>query len=93
MIDKGVCYRGYIGYNFECEYDKSCDVGVYLDYKNCKCSKKFVNKLVEWTETVQEYCFFTINAGINVYFVYYKYMNHYNENVSKYDYVNQGKSY
>ena len=23
------------------------DVGEYLDYENCKCSKKFVDKLVE----------------------------------------------
>ena len=33
----------------------SCDVGEYLDYKNCKCRKKIVNKLVEeCTETVKE---------------------------------------
>ena len=114
MIDKGLCYRGHIGYNCECEYDKSCDVGDYLDYKNYKCRKKLVNKLVECTETVQEVkvvgknedkcsscilyivlfsIFFTINAGISVYFVYYKYMNHNKENVSKYDYVYQGKNY
>ena len=36
--------------------------------------------------------FFTINAGIAIYFVYYKYMNHNKENVSKYDYVYQGKN-
>ena len=32
--------------NCECECDKSCDVGKYLDYKNCKCSKKIIDKLV-----------------------------------------------
>ena len=41
--------------NCECECDKSCDVGEYLDYENCKCSKKLVDKLVEeCTETVEE---------------------------------------
>ena len=37
--------------------------------------------------------FFTINFGIATYFVYYKYMNHNEENVSKYDYVYPGKNY
>ena len=32
---------------------------------------------------------FAINVGIGVYFVYYKYMNHNKENVSKYDYTYQ----
>ena len=27
--------------------DKSCDVGEYLDYKNCKCRKKIVDKSAE----------------------------------------------
>ena len=36
---------------------------------------------------------FTINIGIATYFVYYKSMNHNKENVSKYDYVYQAKSY
>ena len=39
----------------ECECDKACDVGEYLDYENCKCRKKLVDKLVdECTETVEE---------------------------------------
>ena len=36
---------------------------------------------------------FTTNIGIATYFVYYKYMNQNKENVSKYDYVYQGKNY
>ena len=41
--------------NCKCECDKACDVGKYLDYKNCKCRKKLVDKLVdECTETVEE---------------------------------------
>ena len=39
----------------ECEYDKACDVGEYLDYEHCKCRRKLVDKLVDkCTETVQE---------------------------------------
>ena len=26
---------------------KLCDVGEYLDYKNCKCTKKLIDKLVQ----------------------------------------------
>ena len=31
----------------ECECDKSCDIGEYLDYKNCNSRKKVIDKLVE----------------------------------------------
>ena len=57
LIEKGVYDGGYIwnSSNCECECDKSCDAGEYLDYKNCKCRKKLVDKLVEQcTETVKE---------------------------------------
>ena len=33
--------------NCECECDKSCDIGEYLDYENCKCRKKLLDELVE----------------------------------------------
>ena len=33
--------------NCECECYKSCDSSEYLDYKNCKCKKRLVDKLVE----------------------------------------------
>ena len=32
--------------NCKCECDKSCDIGENLDYENCKCWKKIVEKLV-----------------------------------------------
>ena len=57
LINKGVCDKGFIWNpsNCECECDKSCDVGEYLDYENCKCKKKLVDKLVEdCTETIEE---------------------------------------
>ena len=33
--------------NCECECDKSCDIREYLDYKNCKCRQRIIDKLVE----------------------------------------------
>ena len=49
LIDKGMCDKGYIWNcsKCECEHDKSCDVGECLDYKNCKCRKRLIDKLVE----------------------------------------------
>ena len=49
LIDKGVCDKESIWNpsNCECECDKSCVVGGYLDYENCKCKKKLVDKLIE----------------------------------------------
>ena len=49
LTDKEICDKGFIWNpsNCECEFDKSCDVGEYLDYKNCKCRKKIVDKLGE----------------------------------------------
>ena len=112
LIDKGVCDKGYAWSPSNCEFecDKSYDFGEYLDYKNCKCRKRLVDKLVdECDENIgeevklldknQDQCsscilyivlfsiFFTTNAGIAAYFVYYKYVNRNKENVSKHDYV------
>ena len=49
-IVKGICDKGFIWNpsNCECECDKSCDIGEYLDYENCKYRKKLVDKLIEW---------------------------------------------
>ena len=57
LIDKGVCDKGYAWNpsNCECECDKSCDIGEYLDYENCKCRKRFVDKLAdECDENIDE---------------------------------------
>ena len=56
MIDKGVCDKGYAWNpsNCECECDKSCDVGEYLDYENCKCRKRLVDKLVDECDKIVE---------------------------------------
>ena len=49
LIDKGICDKGFFWNlsNCECECDKSCNVGEYLDDENCKCRKKFIDKLTE----------------------------------------------
>ena len=49
LIDKEMCNKRFIWNlsNCECECDKLCDVGEYLDYKNCKCRKRLFDNLVE----------------------------------------------
>ena len=57
LIDQGVRNKGFIWNLSNCEYEcyKSCDVGEYLGYENCKCRKKIVDELVEeCTENVEE---------------------------------------
>ena len=57
LIDKDVCNKGFIWNPSNCEYvyDKYWDISKYLDYENCKCKKKLVNKLVEeYTENIEE---------------------------------------
>ena len=48
MIKKR-CDKGFIWNpsNCNCECDKSCDIGEYLDYKNCKCRQKIAGSLAE----------------------------------------------
>ena len=56
MIDKGACDKEFIWNpsNCECECDKSCDIGEYLEYENCKCRTKLVDELFEkFTENVE----------------------------------------
>ena len=49
LIYNGRCDKGFIWNpsNCECKSDKSCNVGKYLNYKNCKCRKILIDKLVE----------------------------------------------
>ena len=57
LIDKGVCDKGFIWNpsDCDCEFDKPCDIGEYLDYSNCKCRKRLIDKLVEeCTENIEE---------------------------------------
>ena len=50
LIDKkGVYDKSYIWNpsNCECQCDKSCNIGQYLDYSDCKCKKKLIDPLIE----------------------------------------------
>ena len=49
LIDKERCDKGFIWNPSDCNYqcDKSCDIGEYLDYKNCKCRREIVGDLAE----------------------------------------------
>ena len=55
MINVDVNVKIWNPINCECGCDKSCDIGEYLDYSNCKCRKKLVDLLVEeCTENINE---------------------------------------
>ena len=49
LVDKGRCDEGFVWNpsNCECECDKSCGTGQYLDYENCKCRKKISENIDE----------------------------------------------
>ena len=57
LIDEDVCNKSYIWNpsNCECECDKCCNIGEYLNYKNCKCRKKLGDKLIDkCTESIEK---------------------------------------
>ena len=57
LINKSACNKDFIWNpsNCECDYDKSCDFGDYFNFKNCKCKKSLVIKLVEQcNQTIDE---------------------------------------
>ena len=50
LIDKGSFDKRFI-WNLsscECQCDKSCNVGEYLDYEYCKWREKLIDKLISW---------------------------------------------
>ena len=52
MCDKGFIWNPS---NCNCECDKLCDIGEYLDYKNYKCRRKIVGELVgEYSKNIDE---------------------------------------
>ena len=62
MIYKGKYNDGFI-WNpsiYECECNKWCDVGESLDYTNCKCRKRLIDKLGKECREV-------INGNENIY--------------------------
>ena len=49
LINRRTFDKGFIWNSSNCERecDRSCDIGEYLDYENCRCRKKLVDKFVE----------------------------------------------
>ena len=49
LIDKIICDKGYMWNPSTCccEYDRYCETGQYLDYKNCVCRRKIIDDLIE----------------------------------------------
>ena len=49
MIDTERADEGFIWNlsNCECKCNKSCDIGEYLDYENCRCRKDLIDRLVK----------------------------------------------
>ena len=65
LIDESISDKGYIWNLSNCKYecDKSCDFGEYLDYENCKCRKRLVDKLIEeCNENIEETSLIKINS-------------------------------
>ena len=56
LIYNGRCDKGFIWNPSNCEFecDELCDVGEYLDYRNCKCIKKLVDGLAEECREIKE---------------------------------------
>ena len=82
LTDKAICNKEYIWNpsNCKCECDKSCDIGEYLDYENCKCRKRLVDKLIErCNENIEETSLIKINSvkcksnSCILYIVYFQY--------------------
>ena len=51
LISKGRCDDGFTWSLsiYECQCDKTCDVGEHLDYANCKCRKRLIKWLkMKW---------------------------------------------
>ena len=54
LVSKLVCDKGYMWNpsTCSCECDKYCEVGQYLDYRECACRKKLIDDLIEQCTTV-----------------------------------------
>ena len=56
LVNKLVCDKGYMWNpsTCACECDKLCEVGQYLDYRQCVCRKKLIDDLIEQCTYVKE---------------------------------------
>ena len=70
MINKGKYDDGFICNPSisECERDKSCDVGEYLDYVNCKCRERLIDRIVgKYDEDIDEYDYGRVCKSFTLY--------------------------
>ena len=74
LVSKLVCDKGYIWSpsTCACESDKYCEVGQYLDYKNCVCRKKLIDDLIEQCTSLLD---IEIKNGTDIFNSYLKYCN------------------
>ena len=56
LVSKLVCDKGYMWNPSTCasECDKYCEIGQYLDHKNCVCRKKLIDDLIEQCTSIVE---------------------------------------
>ena len=59
LVSKLICDKGYMWNpsTCSCKCDRYCEIGQYLDYKNCVCRKKIIDDLIE--------------SSSNIYFILY----------------------
>ena len=109
LIDKGICDKGYIwdpscDFGEYLDYENCKCRKSLIDKLIEECNENIEEevKILDKSEDKCSFCIlyivlfsilFIINIGIATYFIYYKYINHNEENVSKYDYVYQRKNY
>ena len=56
LVSKLVCDKGYMWNpsTCACDGDKYCEIGQYLDYKNCVCRKKLIDDLIEQCTSIAD---------------------------------------
>ena len=66
LVSKLVCDKGYMWNpsTCSCECDKYCEVGQYLDYKNCVCRKKLIDDLIEQCTSIVD---IEIKNGLDIF--------------------------
>ena len=65
LVSKLVCDKGYMWNpsTCSCECDKYCEIGQYLDYRECVCRKKLIDNLIEQCTTAVD---MEINKGTDL---------------------------
>ena len=66
LVSKLVCDKGYMWNpsNCACECNKYCEIGQYLDDKNCVCRKKLIDDLIEQCTSIEN---IEIKNGVDIF--------------------------